>query len=359
MKSRGCVLPIVFVCLLGLARPTLASYGDCESLLVVGQTAVSSAKLLENLKHLIEEQKEEIHPGKLFLLERFLPAIVPASEFRQTLIWKKAVLSVAGYEDFSQKQVLQSAKLRLDLGHYDYPQAGPGQRVFHVNFSDPVLFRYWWTGLLAQDEVQVVEHPQLAVWQRILSRQDRDLIHLDTDQQEVALILGVPRLGVLETRSIYGADFWDAPNDILEISSTPGFQGRTDLIAMAARPVRPEMQGRAYRRQDIEYHLKTVLTAFLAARRESVGRELIIHTGNWGCGAFGNNPVMMAMLQIFAASATGVDELVYKTDLQLSDAAKARILVDEFFASDRAKTTAAFLDYVERLGFTYGVGNGT
>lgn len=357
--SRGRLFPIVLVFLASVGRPALASSDACESLLLVGEAAMNSAELLENLKHLVEEHKDEIHPGKLFLLERFIPAVLPTSESRRTLIWKKSVLSTAAYEDFSQKPVLQISKLRLDLGHYDYPQSGPGERIFHVNFSDPVLFRYWWTGLLAQDEVQVVEHPQLAAWQRILSQQDQDLTRLHTNQQEVVLVLGVPRLGVLDTRFIYGAEFWDTPNDILKMNSTPGFQGRTDLIAMAAKPVRPEMAGQIYRRQDIEHHLKTVLTAFLAARHESLGRELIIHTGNWGCGAFGNNPVMIAMLQIFAASAAGVDELVYKTDLQLSDAAKARILVNEFFAGDTAKTPAAFLDYVERLGFTYGVGNGT
>jgi len=41
--------------------------------------------------------------------------------------------------------------------------------------------------------------------------------------------------------------------------------------------------------------------------------KVIIHTGNWGCGAYGGNPEIMALLQMAAARLAGIDELVYHT----------------------------------------------
>ena len=40
-------------------------------------------------------------------------------------------------------------------------------------------------------------------------------------------------------------------------------------------------------------------------------KRIVIHTGNWGCGAFGGNVELHTMLQIIAAVAAGVDEMVY------------------------------------------------
>ena len=43
---------------------------------------------------------------------------------------------------------------------YDYvPLPGNTLALRHVNFADPVLFVAYGGGLLAQDEMQVVEHP--------------------------------------------------------------------------------------------------------------------------------------------------------------------------------------------------------
>ena len=40
-------------------------------------------------------------------------------------------------------------------------------------------------------------------------------------------------------------------------------------------------------------------------------KKIIIHTGNWGCGAFGGNVELHTMLQIIAAVSAGVDEMIY------------------------------------------------
>lgn len=41
--------------------------------------------------------------------------------------------------------------------------------------------------------------------------------------------------------------------------------------------------------------------------------RVVVHTGNWGTGAFGGNKVLMACLQMYAARVVGLDELVFHT----------------------------------------------
>ena len=40
-------------------------------------------------------------------------------------------------------------------------------------------------------------------------------------------------------------------------------------------------------------------------------KKIIIHTGNWGCGAFGGNVELHTILQIIAGVSAGVDEMIY------------------------------------------------
>ncbi len=39
----------------------------------------------------------------------------------------------------------------------------------------------------------------------------------------------------------------------------------------------------------------------------------MIHTGFWGCGAFGGNRVLMTTLQILAAEMAGLERVVFHT----------------------------------------------
>jgi len=54
---------------------------------------------------------------------------------------------------------------------YDYrPATGMAGAVeWHVNFADPRLFTAYGSGLLAQDEMQVAEHPALGALREALS----------------------------------------------------------------------------------------------------------------------------------------------------------------------------------------------
>lgn len=40
---------------------------------------------------------------------------------------------------------------------------------------------------------------------------------------------------------------------------------------------------------------------------------MVVHTGNWGTGAFGGNRILMATIQLLASQVAQVDELVFHT----------------------------------------------
>lgn len=66
-------------------------------------------------------------------------------------------------------------RVKVREGVYDYASAtgmegGPfGAVEWHVNFADPRLFTAYGSGLFAQDEMQVAEHPALGALREALS----------------------------------------------------------------------------------------------------------------------------------------------------------------------------------------------
>ena len=77
--------------------------------------------------------------------------------------------------------------------------------------------------------------------------------------------------------------------------------------------------------------LHTAFSGFTAARVESNRIQpgywqTVIHTGFWGCGAFGGNRVLMTMLQSLAADLAGVEMIFWAFDDQGVDLVrKARL----------------------------------
>jgi hypothetical protein len=83
------------------------------------------------------------------------------------------------------------------------------------------------------------------------------------------------------------------------------------IVAMAA-----PYGGRGdYTEAEIALIFATAYTAFAAARQESAHNgstsvQTVLHTGFWGCGAFGGNRRLMVALQALAARAARIDRLV-------------------------------------------------
>jgi hypothetical protein len=203
---------------------------------------------------------------------------------------------------------------------YDYQNvADPATSVeWHVNFADPRLFAAYGSGLLAQDEMQVVEHPALASVREALLAKALAAKTTDETGATPILVRNVERRIELRTdadaaagrpRGLYGNRFAAAPLEVV-LRATRRIEPFTmsNIIAMAA----PSGGRGDYTEREIEVVFATALTAFATARSESaaIASNTIVHSGFWGCGAFGGNRRLMVALQALAARAAGIAKLV-------------------------------------------------
>ncbi|MBI3471768.1 MAG: hypothetical protein HY013_10470 [Candidatus Solibacter usitatus] len=207
--------------------------------------------------------------------------------------------------------------------HYDYAPAAPAEAVeWHVDFADPRLFVAYGSPLFAQDEMQVAEHPALGSLKEALEAGGQTALTVESGRPTPVLVMGVERRCRVECdrdadqdrpHGLYGNAFARAPESAVRRATRPIHPpGITNLIAMAA----PYGGFGLYKTSEIQYALTTAFTGFRAARLESEllggpGVPVIVHTGFWGCGAFGGNRVLMAMLQVLAAGMAGSNKLVF------------------------------------------------
>ena len=88
----------------------------------------------------------------------------------------------------------------------------------------------------------------------------------------------------------------------------------TNLIAMEA----PKYGSGNYSIDQILDIFNTAITAFIPTKIESLHETkesayVLIHTGNWGCGVYGGNKILIALLQIISAQIIGIKYLIYHT----------------------------------------------
>lgn len=208
-------------------------------------------------------------------------------------------------------------------GFYDYELLDDGAIEWHVNFADPHLFAAYGSSLFAQDELQVTEHPVLGALRERLVADGLRAVTIEGGVPTPVLVQGAERRCRVATerdanedrpRGLYGNAFAHADVDVVRRATTridpPTV---TNLIAMAALP--PSSGN--YTPDQIERVVVTASTAFGAAIRESSkvdgSAPVVIHTGFWGCGAFGGSRVLMVTLQAVAAQMAGVDRVVFHT----------------------------------------------
>lgn len=256
---------------------------------------------------------------------------------------------------------------------YDYtPAAWP---VWHVNFADPQLFVAYGSPLLAQDELQVLEHPALGALREFLLAEKLPTLTEERGASTPILCAGVQRRCALDTapdaeagrpRGLYGNRFAresaQAIRTAVRIVAPPTV---SNLICMAA----PAGGHGRYRDSEIVSILTTAWTAFRAAVLESapwVDAEnrplpIEIRTGFWGCGAFGGSRPLMALLQVLAARLAGVQRLTFYAFDQAGvipfqegqgalDAALRR--------GSAGESLTALLARIEQRGFQWGVSDG-
>ncbi len=202
-------------------------------------------------------------------------------------------------------------EVREDVFTYPLPDAGASD--WHLNFADAHLFGFYGGSLLAQDEHQVLEHPVLgSLREALVDSRRQDVAPLTRERGPTpCLVQGAQRSLHFDTiRGPYGNAFVSTPMErIMEATSYLDPPTSSNIVAMQAPP-----GGRGdYGRGEIEDILRTAFVGFRACVEESSPNRTVIHTGNWGCGAFGGNPVAMALLQVAAARLAGVERLIYHT----------------------------------------------
>jgi hypothetical protein len=235
---------------------------------------------------------------------------------------------------------------------------------WHVNFADPELFVAYSSGLFAQDEMQVAEHPALGALKDALESGGRIVRTVETQGATPILIKGVERRCRVQTsadpaagrpQGLYGNAFAQAdPIAVRGATQVIDPPTITNLIAIAApRPGRGQ-----YTQHQIYEGLGTAFTGFRAAVCESEPSRAVVHTGFWGCGAFGGNRTLMPFIQAVAAEMAGVERLVFHT----FDAAGTRSLNDAMSLAmgfgDRSLETWALVENLEERRFEWGVSDG-
>jgi hypothetical protein len=214
-------------------------------------------------------------------------------------------------------------KVEVEADVYSYSSSRCA--VWHVNFADPDLFVAYGSALLAQDELQALEHPVLGSLREALLASGPPPRTRENGRSTPILVAGAPRQCALETypdpdlgrpRGLYGNHFqqasWESVRSALTILRPPTV---TNLICISA----PFGSGR-YTEGQIRDALETAYTGMKAAQLESrlkaPGESVEIHTGFWGCGAFGGNRPLMVLVQLLAARLAGIDRLVFYTGSQ-------------------------------------------
>ena len=256
---------------------------------------------------------------------------------------------------------------------YDYlPVPGdPGRVEWHVNFADPHLFGAYGSSLMAQDEMQVAEHPVLGSLREALVASGRQPMTVEAGRPTPVLVMDAERRCRIATdcsvdegrpAGLYGNAF--ARADVATVRrATRRIEPPTitNVIAMAA-----PWGGRGeYAASEIQYALSTAFTAFQVAgfepAHEQAGAIRVgVHTGFWGCGAFGGNRVLMAMLQLLAGEMAGLDVLVFHTGSPEArrDLDRARELLERLFPAEIPVAIPQAIERITAQKFRWGVSDG-
>ena len=218
--------------------------------------------------------------------------------------------------------------------------------------------------------MQVAEHPVLAALRETLVAEGVETRTDGPAGPTPVLVTGAERRAAVATDpdasagrpyGLYGNAFAAATTEVVRHATTAVEPPtKTNLIAMAA------IAGGsgAYRADVIERILATAYTGFRAASLESMrlrpsSPRVAVHTGYWGCGAFGGNRVLMALLQALAARMAGIDRLVFHTGPVGGEeplSAALHLLSDMSTRGDGS--TADLLSAIEGERFRWGVSDG-
>ena len=257
---------------------------------------------------------------------------------------------------------------------FKYPeQKDPKIVDWHLNFADPDLFVAYGSELLAQDEIQVAEHPILgSIREMIISKKCYAETVGDDGNPTPVTITGVQRRCVIDTQpnpnigcpdGIYGNAFEIATEEQVR-ASTKKISPPTisNILAISA----PYGGSGDYTLEDMLKVLDTAYTGFFCARKESEklvpeNPKTLIHTGFWGCGAFGGNRQLMTILQCIAADLAKVNLEFWAVNNSGVEVAEESYSLYKSFRDDKAVYSFnldSLLFRLEAFKFQWGESDG-
>ncbi|KAJ6236604.1 poly(adp-ribose) glycohydrolase [Anaeramoeba flamelloides] len=249
-------------------------------------------------------------------------------------------------------------KLEIEMREdtFPYEATEENETAWYPNFADKRLFGYYSGSLLAQDELQVLEHPILGSLRDCLTKVSDSVDHCEPltrsgQTPTPILIMNAERRchfhvepNVKEGRpfGLYGNTFARTFTNIvikaLELLNPPTF---SNIYAMEA----PKYGRGDYTFNQIYDLFSQCYTGYTAAKILSsvpklkkksqirfndqndfnfldkeetielnpIEQTVTIHLGHWGCGAYGGSRIMATIIQLLAGCLTGVDKMVYHT----------------------------------------------
>ena len=285
--------------------------------------------------------------------------------------------------------------VETDSKFFDYSDKDTEtKRVFYLNFADPLLFGYYATNLFAQDEIQTFEHPLLgsvaeyleaAKIQELVPLTDvkiraddakHSLVHMPTPYivENVPYWIRVntsPALADGRMGNIYGRKFSIACKYAESLSDSEQRKLAREIIGKAFTLIEKEEKNNIlamaapssgygndpYTSEQLTLILQCLLAGFGGAAKctsESKRKECVIHTGNWGCGAFGNDKELIYLMQLFCASVTGISKIVFHG---LSDADK-KLLENAQKKLSELKDYEPLMDFLLAQNYHWHFGDG-
>lgn len=262
-------------------------------------------------------------------------------------------------------------KIEQCRGFYDYAPAADSSRIdWYMNFADAELFGFYASSLFAQDELQVAEHPVLAAVReklRLMSRADARYAPRTRDaagRPTPVLLRGALRCIAIDTRpnpavgrpnGLYGNGLGRASAATLQqATQCLPLPTVSNLLAIEA----PKGGHGRYRREQIIDALQSACCGFALLRTESLTvnpkpATIALHGGNWGCGAFGGNLVLMYTVQMLAACWAGINLLrLYDTHPLAWEQAQQHYARLRWLRPDFQGTVS----YLFSQGFSWGAG---
>ncbi len=193
---------------------------------------------------------------------------------------------------------------------------------FFMNFADRLLFGFYDADNFAQDEIQTLEMPLLASCMHYLDEKNLPSLKPVTKENKKPtpyIFENVPywlRINLsYNGQNLYGRNFRNASKGLLE-KAVQVVQEEKLVNILAARA--PACGSGQYTKAQLTEFLESAYCAFrgavlcnAAGSDDNESKPVKIHTGNWGCGAFGNKLTVSYLVQLLAGAFSKTGTLIF------------------------------------------------